>query len=87
MVKPRSSSSLSGRSISPVKSFVKEQNSPENLSNRKSEDLSPDFSKQQHQKPETGKIQPVSPSKLFPSHSPSQNFLINPNFIDSKGKI
>ena len=72
------------RSVSPVKTSLKEQRSPENLSSRKTE-KSLDYSVQ---KPETGKIQPASPSKLFPSHSP-QNFILNPNFGDlrSSGKL
>ncbi|KAK6635020.1 hypothetical protein RUM44_000269 [Polyplax serrata] len=74
--KLRSNSSLSGRSTSPIKPFDKEQNSPENLSSRKSDESQEPKSKQ-----EIGKIQPASPSKLFPSHSP-QNFVLNPNFMD-----
>ncbi|KAL0276814.1 UNVERIFIED_CONTAM: hypothetical protein PYX00_004303 [Menopon gallinae] len=54
----------------------REQQSPENLSNKKPETL--DFSVQ---KPEPGRIQPASPSKLFPNHSP-KNFILNPNFGD-----
>lgn len=73
-LKPKSNSNLLGRPPSPKR----EQQSPENLSNKKPETL--DFSVQ---KPEPGRIQPASPSKLFPNHSP-KNFILNPNFGDGR---